>query len=739
MGESGRTIGLFGATLIGVGAIVGGGILALAGVAFAAAGPGAIVAFMLNGVIALLTALTFAELSSAFPQSGGSYTFAKKVFSVRSGFTVGWVVWFASIVAGVLYALGFAAFAVLVLEQLWGSFGNEVPAWLGSRLVSLLLALSATTFYTLELTRQRGSGRDWATIGKVVVFAVLLIGGLWVLVGTPVQTALSPLRPFFPQGFGGVFQAMGFTFIALQGFDLIAAAAGEIKSPSKTVPRAMLLSIAVALMIYLPLLLVVATVGVEPGDDIASLSFRHPETVLAVAAQTFLGSFGYWLVVVAALLSMLSALRANLFAASRIALSMARDRTMPRRIGRLSESRGSPVTAILVSGGTLILLLFILPDVAAAGAAASLIFLVMFSLTHWIGFTARRRADREAIPFKAPFFPLIPVVGGMACAALAIFQGLVVPSAGLVTAIWILLGVVIYLRVFAKRARALDALAEARDPYLVQLRGRNPLVLVPIANPANAEAMVTVASAFAPPTVGRVLLLSVVPTPDSESMTAPPPQLLNAQAVLRESLTSSFRVGLYPEALTTVSTDPWGEIARVAKEHACESLLLGLSDLGDHTTLEQVNRLVSRVDSDVIILRTPKGWQLSEARRVLVPVGGKGDHEVLRARLLGNLGRQRHHEVTYVRVVPTRTTSASVNRARRALEFLAEDEESGTWTVDVLRSDHALDAVAERAQESDLVVLGLQRAGRREKMLGKFARTIARYTDTALIMISRRG
>ncbi|NIV39396.1 MAG: amino acid permease, partial [Anaerolineae bacterium] len=92
-------MGLFGATLIGVGAIVGGGILALAGVAFAAAGPGAIVAFLLNGVIALLTALTFAELSSAFPQSGGSYTFAKKVFSVRSGFTLGWVVWFASIVA----------------------------------------------------------------------------------------------------------------------------------------------------------------------------------------------------------------------------------------------------------------------------------------------------------------------------------------------------------------------------------------------------------------------------------------------------------------------------------------------------------------------------------------------------------------------------------------------------------------------------------------------------------------
>ncbi|PLX82256.1 MAG: hypothetical protein C0617_14085 [Desulfuromonas sp.] len=78
-----RTIGLMGATGVGIGAIVGGGILALAGVAFATAGPAAIVAFALNGVIALLTALSFAEMAKAFPESGGTYTFAKKVLSVR--------------------------------------------------------------------------------------------------------------------------------------------------------------------------------------------------------------------------------------------------------------------------------------------------------------------------------------------------------------------------------------------------------------------------------------------------------------------------------------------------------------------------------------------------------------------------------------------------------------------------------------------------------------------------------
>ena len=109
--EGERHLGLFGATALGVGAIVGGGILALAGVAFATAGPSAILAFALNGGIAFLTAMSFAELARRFPESGGIYAYARKVFSIEVAFVVGWVVWFASIVAGVLYALGFSAFA----------------------------------------------------------------------------------------------------------------------------------------------------------------------------------------------------------------------------------------------------------------------------------------------------------------------------------------------------------------------------------------------------------------------------------------------------------------------------------------------------------------------------------------------------------------------------------------------------------------------------------------------------
>ncbi len=112
-----KLLDLRAATMVGVGAIVGGGILVLAGVAFETTGPSALLAFLFNGFIALLTALSFAEISTAFPESGGAYTFAKKVLSVRIAFAVGWFMWFAYIVAGVLYALGFAAYASLLIES----------------------------------------------------------------------------------------------------------------------------------------------------------------------------------------------------------------------------------------------------------------------------------------------------------------------------------------------------------------------------------------------------------------------------------------------------------------------------------------------------------------------------------------------------------------------------------------------------------------------------------------------
>jgi len=576
-------------------------------------------------------------------------------------------------------------------------------------------------------------------VGKVVVFGILIAGGLWVLLVRPPspEELVAGFRPFLHTGGEGLVQAMGYTFIALQGFDLIAAVGGEVRRPERNIPRAMLLSLGSALLIYLPLLFLIVVVGTG-GRPVAEVAGENPEILVAVAARNFMGPSGYWLVVVAGVLSMLSALQANLLAASRFARTMASDRTLPRRFERVSPDRGTPVPAIRLTGVTVAFLLVAVPDVAAAGAMSGLIFLLSFGLAHGIAYLVRRRVGGGS-PFQTPAFPLIPAVGGITCLALGLFQALAVPSAGALAALWLSLGAVLYVSQLAPRARSVDASSEALDPELMRLRGRSPLMLVPIANPASAETLVTMADALAPPSVSRVMLLSVVGPPGEWPEGSLPPALQDAQAILGGALSAALTGHLRPEALITVSDDPWTEIERVAQRSRCNSLLVGVGRLGPSLLTGPLEDLIDRVDADVVILRAPSHWKPESARRILVPSGGRRDQSPIRARLLGSLCRTGTREVTFLRVLPEGTEPDTLRRARRELRRLANDEAPGvSEPVVVLRDDVAAE-VGERGASSDLVVLGLQRANRQRRVFGESVLEIARVTEGPLLMISQRS
>jgi len=737
-GADGRRIGLLGATMVGVGAIVGGGIFVLGGVAFEATGPSAIVAFALNGVIAVLTALSFAEMASAFPESGGAYTFAKKVLTVRAAFGVGWVLWFAYIVAGVLYALGFAEYATAIIREVIVAAGAEVPVWLEGRIVILGFAVLATGFYTLAMIRKGSGGGQFETVGKVVIFALLIGIGIWAIARAPSGTVAQTTQPFFVHGFGGLVSAMGFTFIALQGFDLIAAVGGEVKSPERTIPRAMLLSLGIGLIVYLPLLFIVTTVGVSAGTDIASMSRESAATLMADAARNFGGPVGYWMVMVAAVLSTLSALAANVLAASRVALTMARDRTLPRVLATLHAKRGTPIIAIYASVLALVGILLMVPDIATAGAAASLIFLLAFALAHMTSFLARKRAYIEGA-FRTPWFPLVQVIGGGACVTLALFQAVVVPSAAAIVAIWLGLGGILYMSLFAKSAQAVDASAEAADPQLSRLRGRSPLVLVPIANPASAAGLVTVANALAPRVVGRVVLLNVMRPPDPASLIASetPGVLEDSQNVVREALTAALVSGHQPETLVTIAKDPWAEIARVVRVRKCESLLLGIASLDEQKHVERLESLLREVECDVVVMRGRPRWTLSATTRIVVAVRPGAPHDDLRARLLGSLRRTRERPVHFVRVLPANTSESARQAAERELNVFADEETPGAPTAEIILSDDLIGAIADCAAEGELLILGLTHH-RTTRLVGEHALKITPRTAAVTLLISRK-
>ena len=720
-----RHLGRFGATALGVGAIVGGGILALAGVAFATAGTAAIVAFAFNGGIAFLTAVSFVRLASRYPESGGTYAYAKRVVSIEVAFIVGWVVWFASIVAGVLYALGFAVFTVEGVIRLFPGI-TETWSWIGDGRGELLLALVAIGVYSWILVGRSAGGGSAITVGKVVVFGLLIAGGVWVwLSGSPVE-AVGRLRPFAPAGVLGIVQAMGYTFIALQGFDLIAAVGGEVKDPQRTLPFAMYAALGITLVIYLPLLAIIATVGAPP-EGILAAAQANPEGLVADAVDRYLGTAGYWLVIGAGILSMLSALHANLYGASRVAFSMARDRTLPRQIGQMHGRTGTPVIAVITTGGMMVVIALAVDNVAAAGAAASLIFLVSFAMVHCTAILTLRRSGEVHLP-------LLPVLGVVLCLGLAIFQAVVVPEAGRVAALWLGVGVALYLMALAPGARVADASAEASDPELARSRGRNPLVLAPIANPASAASLSNVAATVRTPNAGKVLLLSVL-RPDQFPTDA---IIRDAKDILAESVGQNLDGTVSPETLFTVASDVWGEIARVANEHRCETVLVGLPRIEKPGVEVRLEGLISAVDADVVIVRAPPRWRITQATRILVPVRGQRVHSPLRARLLASLSRTTAPDLTFVQALPSATRADARRRQQQTIQRLARDEAAGPYRVEIDFVDDPVASIVSRASASELLVMGMESRRRHKPSIGPFALEVARRTTVPIVLLGCR-
>ncbi|KPP95216.1 MAG: APC superfamily amino acid-polyamine transporter [Bacteroidetes bacterium HLUCCA01] len=726
-------MGLGGAVALGIGAMVGGGILALAGVAFSVTGASALLAFILNGVIAVIIAMSFAEMASKTPKNGGIYTYAKRALSVQLAFGVGWVVWLASIMASVFYALGFGVFTAFTLQQIPVDWLQQAA---GSRIVVVLLSIISVGFYTLKLSREVRVDARRINLIKVAVFAVLIAGGIAIIPGTPLQDLTLHFRPFFTGGIGGLAAAMGYTFVAMQGFVLVAYAAGDIRNPEKNIPRALFYTIGIGMAIYIPLLLVVLMVGIPEGSTLAGVSRAYPETLIAVAAEHYLGKFGLWLVLIAGTISMLTALQANLFAASRVANSMASDRTLLPQVSRLHRRYGTPVRAIHLSALLTVIFIMMLPDVASAAAASSLIFLLSFALAQLVLILMRKRSPgKKPTHFQVPFFPALPIAGIAITLSLALFQSVVVPSAGVITLIWLFIGSLLFIAFFLKHALVADVSEEARNPEIIRLRGNSPLLLLPITNPANVASKVFLAQALSPPVVGRTLLLNIVNRSEDAERTAR--QVEGCRDVIHQGLSSALEASLRADTLITIAADPWKEIERVARAHRCQTLLIGPGEFTDEKTTRRLEQLISRVPCDVVVLRQPyTGWNISQARKILIPVAGFDKHDLLRARIAASIWRSYQPEITFQQLVPAGVSKKELRTQRRLLHRFAEEIIPTGFKTSIKQSTDIPATLVHEVSQHDLVIIGLGRLLPGDKAFGPIPMDIIKKTNTAAIFIS---
>ena len=454
-------LGLLDATMIGMGAMIGAGIFVLTGLAAEIAGPAAILVFALNGVVTAFTGLSYAELAASIPKSGGGYAFVREIFEDLLSFIMGWMLWFAYMIAGALYALGFAP-NFLELLHVYGVV--PPPSQVGAVVLPVIdaavplafilafVAVLGLVLLNAVSTAASGSVETIFTIIKVSILVVFVAFGL----ASPMFSS-AEFQPLFPDGSGAavILPAMGLTFIAFEGYDLITTVTEEVKNPRENIPKAIFVSLIVTVIVYLAVVTVaIATLG---ADGLADAG----EAGIAAAATSFMPTGlpiiqnGGALIVFGAVFSTLTALNAVVIASSRVAFSMGREGQLLPSFGQLHHRYGTPFVAILASA--VVMLGSVALPTQSAGNMSSLFFLLSFIIVNVAVIRLRRERPNMNRPYEMPFYPAPPLIG---VALNLILAGVLVeylirtdPLALILSVAWILLGVIAYFALNRLRAR----------------------------------------------------------------------------------------------------------------------------------------------------------------------------------------------------------------------------------------------------------------------------------------------
>jgi len=446
-------LGLLDATMIGMGAMIGAGIFVLTGLAAEIAGTAAILVFTLNGVVTAFTGLSYAELAASIPKSGGGYAFVREIFDDLSSFLMGWMLWFAYMIAGALYALGFAP-NFLELLHVYGLV--PPPGAVGALtipVVDVALPVAFLLAFVAVLALVALNAVSTAASGSAeTVFTIIKVGILVVFVGFGLTSPMfseAEFQPLFVEGGGpaAILPAMGLTFIAFEGYDLITTVTEEVKNPRENIPKAIFLSLIATVIVYL------AVVAVAVGTLGAQGLAEAGEAGIATAATEFMPTGlpiiqnGGALIVFGAVFSTLTALNAVVIASSRVAFSMGREGQLLPSFGQLHHRYGTPFVAILASA--VVMLGSVALPTQSAGNMSSLFFLLSFIVVNVAVIRLRRERPNMNQPYEMPFYPAPPVIGIalnlLLTGVLVVYLVRTDPLALGLSAGWILLGGVAYL------------------------------------------------------------------------------------------------------------------------------------------------------------------------------------------------------------------------------------------------------------------------------------------------------
>jgi len=426
-----RSLGVWHLTMISVGATLGTGILVVLGTAVPLAGPAVWISFVLAGVAALLSALSYAEMAGAVPTSGSSYSYTYATMGEGIAWVCGWCLVLEYAVSVAAVAVGASEY----VDETLRVFGLHLPTALAAppgdggvvNLPAAVLVLLATA---VLLPGARESA--WVNTLMVAVKIALLV--FFVVVAFTAFQAQN-FEPLAPMGAAGVTAAASRLFFSYIGFDAASTAGEEAKDPRRDLPRAIIASIVLITALYI--LVAVAAIGARSWTSFSADEASLVRIVVEVTGQPWVAL----VFSVGAVVAIASVVLTVLYGQTRILLTMARDGLVPKLFGRVSHRTGTPVAGTLVVGLVVTVVAALVP-LGELADATSIGTLVAFALVNVSVLVLRRsRPDLER-SYRVPLFPVVPVLGTLCCVLLAVFLG---AGTWIAFGVWMAAGAVLYL------------------------------------------------------------------------------------------------------------------------------------------------------------------------------------------------------------------------------------------------------------------------------------------------------
>ncbi len=410
-----RGLTLTDATSLVIGTIIGTGIFLKTTVMTQQVGSPSMVllVWVAAGLLSLAGALTYAELGGLLPKAGGEYVYLRAAYGDAPAFLYGWmrfVVGSTGSIAGL--AAGFAIFftALFGIGEPWANytfniFGKEMSWQFGWSQIIAVLTIAVFSAVNCRGVVFGGRLQTILTFGKVVGIFSIVAGVFLFTKGVPWENLSTELRTHNLTAIQAFGAAMLAALWAYDGWNNMPMAAGEIKDPSRNVPRALIIGMFVVLTVYL--LTNLAYFHALPVTEIASADSANPVATRAVA--TFLGSTGSVFVALAIMLSIVGSLNGSILTGARVPYAMATDGLFPESIAKLSKGSHVPVRSIVVQAvwAAVLALLGTFDQITDYAVFSMWIFYI---LTTSAVFVLRRKMPDAKRPYKTLGYPITPIV-----------------------------------------------------------------------------------------------------------------------------------------------------------------------------------------------------------------------------------------------------------------------------------------------------------------------------------------